>query len=121
MRKNNRHQKWKRKRSHKHKCKKQQVLPDIHVKDFEMSDNNDDNKLSFDTYSIPFVIHNYATAIICNVRKIFIGPVRQANIVVKTADGLSSKARYIGTMQTNITNDENENISYDVPGCVYDP
>ena len=43
------------------------------------------------------------------------------NVVVETADGLSSKTQYIGTMKIVLTNDENQNIFYDVPGCVYIP
>ena len=46
---------------------------------------------------------------------------RPANVIVDTADRLSYKIRYIGTMQIVLTDDGNENISYDAPGCVYDP
>ena len=46
---------------------------------------------------------------------------RPASVIVETADVLSSNTRYIGTMQIIITDNGNENISYYVPGCVYDP
>ena len=73
------------------KCKKQRVLPEIHVKYFVTRNKKDDNVFSFDTDGIPFVIDNSATAIICNVRKIFIGPMRTETVVFNTTYGLSSK------------------------------
>ena len=71
--------------------KETESLPEIHVEDFATADNNNDNAFSFDTYGIPLVIDNSATAIICNVRKIFIGPFFQANVAVEAVYGLSSK------------------------------
>ena len=103
------------KRSRIQEYKKQRVLPEIRVKAFVTSDKNDDNVFSFDTDGIPFIIDNSDTTIFCNVRKLFIGPIRPKTVVVETAYRLSSKTLYIGTMQIILTENVNENGSYGVP------
>ena len=72
-------------------------------------------------YHSSSIILLHATAIIYNILKLFIGLMRPENVVVETADGLSSNNQYIVTMQIILTGNGNENISHDVPGCVYDP
>ena len=100
-RKNPRHQKWKRQRSRKQICKKKRFLPEINVKALATSNNNDDNDFLFDTYGISFVSNKYATKIICNVRKLFIGPMRTHHHSVAISTYLySSKVRY-GLKGTN--------------------
>ena len=42
------------------------------------------------------------------------------NVVVETADRISSKTWFIGMMWIILTDNGNENISYNVPGYVYD-
>ena len=81
----------------------------------------DENAFSWDTDDIPFVADNSATGIICNVRKLFIGPLVPTKITLETAEGLSTKTKFVGTMQLILTDDANTHHEYNIKDCVYDP
>ena len=105
-----------RKRRHKSR-----QLPTLHIKMFTTHANPDENAFSWDTDGIPFVIDNSATGIICNVRKLFVGPLQPTRVTLETAEGLTTKTKYVGTMRLVLTDDARKHHTYNVPDCVYDP
>ncbi|KAL7532041.1 hypothetical protein ACHAXR_004390 [Thalassiosira sp. AJA248-18] len=82
---------------------------------------SDENAFSWDTDGIPFVIDNSATGIISNVRKLFVGPLVPTRVTLETAEGLTTKTKFVGTMRLVLTDDSNQNHTYDIKDCVYDP
>ena len=97
-------------------------MPTLYIRAFATaSEHPDENAFSWDSDGIPFVIDNSATGNICNVRKLFVGTLTPTKVTLETADGLTTKTKFVGTMRLTLTCDGNENHTYDVPGCVFDP
>ena len=63
---------------------------------------------------------NSATAIICNVRKVFTGKLIPTKIMLETAEGTSSSKKLVGIICLVLTDDKNKYHTYDIPGCIYD-
>ena len=76
---------------------------------------------SWDTDGITFVVDNSATAIISNERRLFHGHLTPTRFTLETADRISTKNHLIGIFRLVLTDNKNENYTYDVPGCVFDP
>ena len=76
---------------------------------------------SWDTDGIPFVVDNSATAIISNKRRLFHGLLTPTRVTLETADGVSTKNQLVVICRLVLTDNKNENYTYDVPGCVFDP
>ncbi|KAL7531889.1 hypothetical protein ACHAXR_006612 [Thalassiosira sp. AJA248-18] len=66
----------------------------------------------------PMIMH---FRIISNVRKLFIGPLVPTRVTLETAEGLTTKTKFVGKMCLVLTDDANNNHTYEVPGCVFDP
>ena len=97
-------------------------MPTLHIRAFvTASEHPDENSFSWDSDGIPFVIDNWATGNICNVQKLFVGPLTPTKVTLETADGLTTKTKFVGTMRLTLTCDGNENHTYDIPECVFDP
>ena len=74
-------------------------MPTLYIRAFATSEENtDDNAFSWDTDGIPFVIDNSATGIICNVRKLLVGPLIPTKVTLETAEGLTTKTKFVGTI-----------------------
>ena len=101
--------------------RKSRLIPTLHIKMFTTHTNPDENAFSWDTDGIPFVIDNSATGIICNVRKLFVGPLTPTRVTLETAEGQTTKTKYVGTLRLVLTDDAHKHHSYDVTGCVFDP
>ena len=102
--------------------RKTRPLKRLHIRLFAAKANTSDrNAISWDTDGIAFVIDNSATGIICNVRKLFPGPLVPTRVTLETAEGLTTKTKLVGTMRLVLTDDANVNHTYEVPGCVFDP
>ena len=71
---------------------------------------------SWDKYGIPFVVDNSATFIIRNERRLFHGNLTPTRIMLETADRVSTKTHLVGIFRLVLTDNKNENYSYDVPG-----
>ena len=69
--------------------KQQKKLPTIHVKVFATKRPNKEY-FAWDTDVLPFIVDNSATAIICNVRKVFTGKLIPTKIILETAAGTSA-------------------------------
>ena len=97
--------------------------PTLFIRAFATSseENTDDNAFSWDTDGIPFVIDNSATGIICNIRKLFVCPLVPTQVTLETAEGLTTKTKFVGTLRLITTCDKNDNHSYDIPNSIYDP
>ena len=67
------------------------------------------------------MIDNSATGIICNIRKLFISALQPTQVTLETAEGSTTKTKYVGTMRLVLTDDAFKHHSYEIPGCVYDP
>ena len=76
---------------------------------------------SWDTDEIPFVVDNSATAIISNNHRLLHGHLTSTRVTLETADEVSTKTQLVGIFRLVLTNNKNENYTYDVPGCVFDP
>ena len=90
----------------------------------ELTKKNKEDKPSvvdFDSDGIPFIIDNSANCIICNVRELFVGPLEPETTNLTTADGVSAKPRYIGSLRLKLVDNANAVWVYDIPGCIYDP
>ena len=101
--------------------RKSRLMPTLHIKMFTTHTNPDENAFSWDTDGIPFVIDNSATGIICNVRKLFVGPLTPTRVTLETAEGQTTKTKYVGKLRLVLTDDAHKHHSYDVTGCVFDP
>ena len=77
--------------------KQQKELPTMHVKGFATKRPNEES-LAWDTYGLPFLVDNSATAIICNVRKVFACKLIPTKIMLKTSEGTSATT---STFQSN--------------------
>ena len=104
----------------KRRCQSR-LMPTLHIKMFTTHTNPDENAFSWDTDGIPFVVDNSATGIICNVRKLFVGPLTPTRVTLETAEGLSTKTKYVGTLRLVLTDDAHKHHSYNVANCVFDP
>jgi hypothetical protein len=97
-------------------------MPTLHIKMFTTKANqSDENAFSWDTDGIPFVIDNSATGIISNVRKLFVGPLTPTRVTLETAEGTTTKTKFVGTLRLVLTDDARKHHTYDVPDCVFDP
>ena len=76
---------------------------------------------SWDTDGIPFIIDNSATTITSDERRIFSGHLTPTKVTLETAEGVTTKTQFVGTLRLVLTDDGNTHHSYDVPGCVLDP
>lgn len=105
------------------KCRrKRPSMPTLHIKMFTTKANqSDENAFSWDTDGIPFVIDNSATGIISNVRKLFVGPLTPTRVTLETAEGTTTKTKFVGTLRLVLTDDARKHHTYDVPDCVFDP
>ena len=54
----------------------------MHVKVFTTKSHNE-KYFAWDTYRLPFLVENAATAIICNVRKVFTGKLVPTKILLE--------------------------------------
>ena len=64
----------------------------MHVKVFATTRPNK-HSFAWDTDGLPFVVKNSATAIICNVRKVFTGNIIPTKIMLETAEGTSASTK----------------------------
>ena len=55
---------------------------------------------------------NYATAIMCNERKLFTNPLTPTSITLETAEGLTIMTKLVGALRLVLTNDSNEHHTY---------
>ena len=78
--------------------------------------NPNEKAFSWDTYGIPFVVDNSATAIIINECRLFHGHLTPTRVTLETADGFSTKNQLVGICRLVLTDNKNENYTYDVPG-----
>jgi len=102
--------------------KRTRNLPTLYIRAFAtFEDSTDDNAISWDTDDIPFVIDNSATGIICSVGKLFIGPLISTKVTLETAEGLTTKTKFVGTIRLVMTCDHNKQHWYDIPGSFFDP
>ena len=99
--------------------KQQKDLPTIHVKVFATKRPNEEC-FACDTDGLPFAVENSATAIICNLRKVFTGKLIPTKIMLETADGTSASTKLVGIILLVLTDDKKEHHAYNIPGCVYD-
>ena len=95
--------------------------PAMHIKLFATGAIPHDNAFSWDTDSIPVVMDNCATAIICKHRRLFTGKFTPTSVTLETAEGTSTKTHLVGSLRLVLTDDCNEHHSYVVPNCVFDP
>ena len=79
----------------------------MHVKVFAMKRPNEDY-FAWDTYGLPFLVENSATAIICNVRKVFTCKLIPTKIMLETAEGKSASTKLVGIIRLVLTDDKNE-------------
>ena len=87
----------------------------MHVKVFAMKRPNEEY-FAWDTYGLPFVVDNSATAIICNVRKLFTGKLIPTKIILETAEGTSASTKLVGIIRLVLTDDKKDHHTYDIPG-----
>ena len=76
---------------------------------------------SWDTDGILFVVDNSATAIISNEPRLFHGRPNLTRVTLETANGFSTKTQLVGIFCLVLTDNKNENYTYDMLGCVFDP
>ena len=69
---------------------------------------SDDNAFSWDTCGIPFVVDNFATAIIRNEGRLFTGQFNPNTITLETAEGVSTKTKLVGSIRLVFTGFGNE-------------
>ena len=70
----------------------------MHVSVFTTKRPNEES-FDWDTDGLPFVVENSATAIICNVRKVFTGNLIPTKIILETVEGTSSSTKLVGDRQ----------------------
>ena len=78
--------------------KQQKELPTMHVKFFATKRPKKES-FAWDTDGLPSVVENSATAIICNVRKVFTGNLIPTKIMLETVEGTSSSTKLVGDRQ----------------------
>ena len=100
--------------------KQQKELPTMHVKVFATKRPNEEY-FAWDIDGLPFVVDNSATAIICNVQKVFTGKLIPTKIILETAEGMSSSTKLVGIIFPVLTDDKNKHHTYNITGCIYDP
>ena len=104
------------------RCKRLPKTPTIYIQAYATAtEHPDENAFSWDSDGIPFVIDNSATGNIYNVQELFVGPLAPTKVTLKTADGLTTKTKFVGTIRLTLTCDGNGNHTYDVLDCVFDP
>ena len=83
---------------------------------------SDPNEIAFywDTDGIPFVVDNSTTSIIRNERRLLHGHLTPTRVTLETADVVSTKTKLVEICRLVLTDNKNENYTYDVPGCVFD-
>ena len=108
--------------NHGRRCQKRHKhFTKLHIKVFAADAGEDDSSFSWETYGIPFIVDNSATAIICSKRKLFTEHLSQMSITLESAEGMSVSTKLVGVIRLVLTDDSNKHHIYDVPSCVYDP
>ena len=72
--------------------KKHKELLTMHGKVFATNCPNEEC-FAWDTYGLPFVVDNSATAIICNLRKLFTGKIIRIKIMLETGEGTRASTK----------------------------
>ncbi len=85
---------------------------------YTTNDNPSESTFSWDTDGIPFIVDNSATGIISNVHKLFIEPLIPNKVTLETAEGLTTKTKFVGTMTLALMDNANVHHRYDIPDCV---
>ena len=75
----------------------------MHIIAFAADANEGDSAYSWDTDGIPFIIDNFATAIIINERKLFTGKLTPMQITLETAEGKSVSTKIVGVLRLVLT------------------
>ena len=88
---------------------------------YETAADPNEKAFSWDTDGIPFVVNNYETATISNERRLFHGHLTPTTVTLETADGVSTKTQLVGICRLVLTDNNNKNYTYNVPGCVFNP
>ena len=96
-------------------------LPTLHIRMYATAADPNDKAFSWDTDGIPFVVDNSATAIISNQRQLFHGHLTPTRVTLETADVVSTKNQLVEICRLVLTENKNENYTYYVSGCVFDP
>ena len=99
----------------------QRKLPTLHIRMYATASDPNEKAFSWDTDGILFVVDNSATAIIRHERRLFHGHITPTRVTLETADGFGTKTQLVGICCLVLTDNKNENYTYDVPGCVFDP
>ena len=105
----------------RYRRKRHKILPKLYIKSFASNASSGNSAFSWDTDRIPFVVDNSATAIMCNERKLFTGPLTLVSVTLATAEGITTTTKLVGALHLGITDDSNEHHTYSIPGCVNDP
>ena len=100
--------------------KQQKELPTMHAKVFATKRPNKES-FAWDAYVLPFVVENSATAIVCNVRKVFTGKLIPTKIILETAEGTGASKTLVGIICLVLTDNKKEHHTYNIPGRIYDP
>ena len=80
----------------------------------------DENTLSWNSEGISFFVDNSATVIICNVQKMFVGPLQSTQVTLETSEGLTTTTNFVGVVRLVLTCGVNNHHTYDFPDCVFD-
>ena len=94
----------------------QHKLPTLNIRMYATAADPNEKAFSWDTYGMPFVVNNSATAIISNERRLFHAHLTPTRVTLEIADGVSTKTQLVGICRLVLTDNKNENYTYDVPG-----
>ena len=99
----------------------QRKFPTLHIRMYATAADPNENSFSWNTDGIQFVLDNSATSIISNERRLFHGHLTPTRVTLETADGVSTKTQLVGICRLVLTDNNNKNYTYNVPGCVFNP
>ena len=71
-------------------------FPTLHIRMYATAADPNEKTFSWDTYGIPFVVDNSATAIISNERILLYGHITPKRVTLETADGVNTKTQLVG-------------------------
>ena len=84
----------------------QRKFPTLHIRMYATDADPNEKALSWDTYGIPFVVDNSATAIISNKRRLLHGHLTPTRVTLETSHGVSNKTQLVGICRL-VLNDKN--------------
>ena len=84
----------------------QRKFPALQIRMYATAADPNDKAFSWGTDGIPFVVHNSATSIIRNERRLFHGHLTPTRVTLEKADGVSTKTQLVGICRLVLTDNK---------------